>query len=133
MLVVLNLLPTADKGTSWWQWLLQQRVLPIGWAAPFATPVLGLFAIDRIRHSKGRIYGLSLATFDVAFFLLLTLDSIIFGICLALNRQINGRRYIRWRHVSFAYASSPGGGVRIRRLSFRNPYLEDRPSRLKTQ
>ena len=74
----------------WWRSLLQGTLLPLGWDAWAATPVLGSLALDQIRTSKGRLYGLSLALFDVVLFPLLTLDGIVYWACLAINRLLGG-------------------------------------------
>jgi hypothetical protein len=58
---------------------VQFIVLPLGWAAPFATTVLGLLALGQIQRSQGAQYGLSLALFDALLFPLLLLDWIIFA------------------------------------------------------
>ena len=53
-------------------------VIPLGWSALIATPVLGWLALDQIRKSKRRLYGKSLAMFDMLVFPLLLLDYGIF-------------------------------------------------------
>jgi hypothetical protein len=42
-----------------WQRPLQLIIVPLGWAAPFATTVLGLLALGNIQRSNGGQYGLS--------------------------------------------------------------------------
>ena len=92
MLGLSSVLPEIPRNMSipWWRSLLQGTLLPLGWDAWAATPVLGLLALDQIRTSKGRLYGLSLALFDVVLFPLLTLDGIVYWACLALNRLLGG-------------------------------------------
>ena len=92
MLGLFSVLPEIPRNMSipWWRSVLQGTILPLGWDAWAATPVLGLLALDRIRTSKGRLYGLSLALFDVVLFPLLTLDGIVYWACLALNRRLGG-------------------------------------------
>jgi hypothetical protein len=57
---------------------VQLVIIPLGWAAPFATTVLGLLALGNIQRSNGSQYGLSLALFDALLFPLLLLDFIVF-------------------------------------------------------
>ncbi len=89
MLGLWKIVPDLPAGAAmpWWRSVLQATVLPMGWAAWAATPVLGLLAIDRIRKSGGRLYGLSLAVFDAMFFPLLALDGMVFWGCWALNKR----------------------------------------------
>ncbi|MBE0541236.1 MAG: protein kinase [Verrucomicrobia bacterium] len=61
-------------GPPWWQVLLSFSLLPLGLTAPFGTTILGAVAISQIRHSRGRLYGLGLAVFDVLLFPLLALN-----------------------------------------------------------
>ena len=63
-------------------------LLPLGWAAPFATTVLGLLAIGQIQRSQGRRYGLSLALFDALLFPLLLLDGVVFWFCWRIASQL---------------------------------------------
>ena len=74
-------LDVSDQEPPWWYTLLQVIVIPLGWSSFIAPTVLGLMAIDRIRKSNGRQYGMSLAMFDAALFPLLVLDFAIFWIC----------------------------------------------------
>ena len=64
-----------------WQRPLQLIVIPLGWAAPFATTVLGLLALGNIQRSNGAQYGLSLALFCAMLFPLGLLDGIVFWVC----------------------------------------------------
>ena len=61
-----------------WQRPVQLVVIPLGWAAPFATTVLGLLALGNIQRSHGAQYGLSVALFDAMFFPLLLVDFLVF-------------------------------------------------------
>jgi len=54
----------------------------LGLTAPFGTTILGLVSITLIRHSVGRLYGMSLALFDALLFPLLALDAPISVLCL---------------------------------------------------
>lgn len=58
--------------------VVQFVLLPLGWAAPFATTVLGLLALGQIQQDRHRRRGLSLALFDAILFPLLFLDWLIF-------------------------------------------------------
>jgi predicted Ser/Thr protein kinase len=46
-------------------------------STPFGTTILGVVAIRQIKRSKGRLYGLPLAVFDVVVFPLLLLDLVV--------------------------------------------------------
>ena len=50
--------------------------------------ITGAIAMDRIRKSKCRLYGLSLALFDALFFPLLGLDFMVFWICWVISQQM---------------------------------------------
>jgi hypothetical protein len=81
---------TDEFGPAWWQWVLICTILPLGFTAPFGTTVLGIIAISDVRHSQGRLAGLSLAVVDALFFPLLILDGLIIGVVLMLvNLGIN--------------------------------------------
>lgn len=62
---------------AWWQMGLAIALLPLGLTAPFGTTILGGIAISQIRHSRGRLYGLGLAVFDVLLFPLLVVCGLI--------------------------------------------------------
>ena len=64
-----------------WQQPVQLIVIPLGWAAPFATTVLGLLALGQIQRSNSATYGLSLALFDSLLFPLLLIDALVFWVC----------------------------------------------------
>jgi hypothetical protein len=57
--------------------------MPVSFAAPFGTTILGWVAVAEIRRSGGRIYGLGLALFDGLLFPLLLLDALVIWIGLA--------------------------------------------------
>jgi predicted Ser/Thr protein kinase len=63
---------------AWWAKLLLFTVVPLGFAAPFGTTILGVVARSDIRNSGGRLRGMGLATFDALFFPLLALAG-VFG------------------------------------------------------
>ena len=67
-----------------WQRPLQLIIVPLGWAAPFATTVLGLLALGNIQRSHGGQYGLSLALFDALLFPLGLIDFLVFWLCWTL-------------------------------------------------
>jgi hypothetical protein len=71
-----------------WQRPLQLIIVPLGWAAPFATTVLGLLALGNIQRSNGAQYGLSLALFDSLLFPLGLIDFILFWLCWQLANTI---------------------------------------------
>jgi predicted Ser/Thr protein kinase len=73
---------SLPPGPAWWQVLLGFTVLPLGLTAPFGTTILGGIAISQIRQSRGRLYGLGLAVFDVLLFPLLVLDAFMVVACL---------------------------------------------------
>jgi hypothetical protein len=76
---VMFLLSTVKlESATTWQQPLQLIVVPLGWAAPFATTVLGLIALGNIQRSNGAQYGLSLALFDAMLFPLGLLDFFVF-------------------------------------------------------
>ena len=49
-------------------------------ATPIGVPILGYVALNQIRRSAGRLYGLGLALFDLLAFPLLALDAAIAGL-----------------------------------------------------
>ena len=80
--------PKPGESPPWWLGVVQVVVVPMGWASIVATPVLGLLALDRIRKSNGRLYGLSLALFVALVFPLLALNALVFWLCWQLNQQL---------------------------------------------
>ncbi|MGB7158600.1 MAG: serine/threonine-protein kinase, partial [Tepidisphaeraceae bacterium] len=54
-------------------------LLAIAFTAPFGATILGLVAINQIRQSRGRLYGMPLALFDTLLYPLLLLDTLIVG------------------------------------------------------
>ena len=66
--------------------LLLPIIIPI-LAAPVGVPVLGYIALNQIRRSQGRLYGLEMALFDVLLFPLLALDGILFGVAVLVAEQ----------------------------------------------
>jgi hypothetical protein len=68
---------TLPRGPAWWKLLLSFTLLPLGAVAPFGTTILGWIALYQIPHSRGRLYGLGLATLDALFYPLLVLDALI--------------------------------------------------------
>ena len=79
--IMLLLSSVQLQSTTSWQRPLQLIVIPLGWAAPFATTVLGLLALGNIQRSNGAQYGLSLALFCAMLFPLGLLDGIVFWTC----------------------------------------------------
>jgi len=64
-------------GPQWWQLLLLFAAMPLGVLSPFATTILGIVAITKIKRSRGAIYGLWLAAFDALFYPLLVLFGVV--------------------------------------------------------
>ena len=62
------------RGPLWGQLLLMVTLLPLGFAAPFCTTILGWLAVSQIRRSAGKLYGMWLAVFDGLLFPLLAID-----------------------------------------------------------
>ncbi|HJQ81127.1 MAG TPA: protein kinase, partial [Lacipirellulaceae bacterium] len=72
---------------QWWEYpilLTLGLAFLIGLIAPFAATILGIVAINEIRHSQGRLVGLGLAFFDAAFFPVVLVEGVIFFVCWAL-------------------------------------------------
>jgi hypothetical protein len=67
---------------------VQLVVIPLGWAAPFATTVLGLLALGQIQRSNGASYGLSLALFDSLLFPMLLIDALVFWFCWQIHAAV---------------------------------------------
>jgi hypothetical protein len=70
-------------------------------AAPVGVPIMGYCAVQQIRHSAGRIYGLGLAMFSLLFFPLLLLDGLIvagfmFGLLLIVRSAQVSYFYYPW-------------------------------------
>jgi hypothetical protein len=63
-----------------------KMLLLLGLTAPFGTTILGWMAVEQIRRSAGKLYGMGLAVFDGLFFPLLALDGglIAFGAAIKL-------------------------------------------------
>ncbi len=92
---------------AWWQWGLALTVLPLGATAPLGTTLLGWIAVNQIRRSAGRLYGLGLAVYDGLVFLLLALDVLIGVGCFFLL------------HWAFDWSRhDPDGGMTIHTISF---------------
>jgi predicted Ser/Thr protein kinase len=64
-------------GPVWWQIMLIVALAVLGLSAPFGTTILGAVALSQIRHSAGRLTGLTLALADVLLFPLVVLDGLI--------------------------------------------------------
>src|SRR5262249_8565528 len=81
-----------------WIWPFSLFVLlPMGFAAPLGTTILGWVAVWQIRRSAGKIYGLGLAGFWGLFFPLLALNALIlmgaiFVIRLKASAQLENER-----------------------------------------
>ncbi len=59
-------------------------------ATPIGATFLGYVALNQIRHSAGRLYGLELALFDLWAFPLLALDAVIAGLGIFAARASTG-------------------------------------------
>ena len=84
MMVALSKVPinvAEDQAPPQWLTIAQIILIPLGWSAVIAPTVLGMLAIDQIRKSNGRLYGLSLALFIAALYPLLALDWAVFWVC----------------------------------------------------
>jgi hypothetical protein len=68
------------RGPLWGQLLLMVTLLPLGFAAPFCTTILGWLAVSQICRSAGKLHGLWLAVFDGLLFPLLALDFILLAL-----------------------------------------------------
>jgi hypothetical protein len=75
-----NTPPLPEVRPPLWHALLDYVIQPLGWAAPFATTVLGLLAIGQIQKAEGTKYGLSLALFDALLFPILLLDGFVYWV-----------------------------------------------------
>lgn len=64
-------------GPAWWQYGLLFTLLLLGLAAPFGTTILGAVAARQIRHAAGRLYGLTLAVFDLLVYPLLVMMGLV--------------------------------------------------------
>ena len=84
--VELNIQP--GQAAPAWQQPVQLVLIPLGWAAPFATTVLGLLALGQIQRSNGATYGLSLALFDSLLFPLLLIDALVFWFCWQVHAAV---------------------------------------------
>jgi len=85
-------------------------LLILGVSAPFGATILGLVAINQIRRSSGRLYGMPLAIFDTLLYPLLLLDVLIVaGVTLGLIGFIGGG--IAWWAI-FGFAMA-GVGIAI--------------------
>jgi hypothetical protein len=73
-----------------WGPLLSYTLLPLAVVAPFATIVLGIISIYRIRRSNGAIYGMPLAVFVSLFYPLIVLDLILIFIGWKFLGRIEG-------------------------------------------
>ena len=78
----------TPPGIDWSHLLLSLTIVPLGIMAPFGTTILGWVAVNRIKHSSGKLTGLGLAVADGLFFPLLILDNIIVGLFLLLCRSL---------------------------------------------
>jgi len=77
-------------GPEWWPYFLMFTLLPLGFASPFVTTILGCVAISQIRRSAGKLCGLRLALFDALLFPLLALDGVLVFMWLTLARLLAG-------------------------------------------
>jgi predicted Ser/Thr protein kinase len=102
--------PSRDPnfGSTLPQILFRKAVLPAGFAALFASTMLGWIAVAQIRHSAGRLRGLGWAAFDGLFLPLLTVDLVIlcvwaFGVkALAASRGLGGSMFRNlWDFAAF--------------------------------
>jgi len=87
--IMLLLSSVQLQSQTTWQRPLQLIIVPLGWAAPFATTVLGLLALGNIQRANGAQYGLSLALFDALLFPLGLIDFIVFWLCWQMATLIN--------------------------------------------
>ncbi len=68
---------SASHPPAWFLISFEKILLPLELLAPFVATILGCIAINEIRRSVGRLYGMPLAVFDALFFPLLLLDGLV--------------------------------------------------------
>jgi predicted Ser/Thr protein kinase len=75
-------------GMAWWQIALAVILLPLGLMAPLGTTICGAVSLSQIRHSRGRLYGLGVAIFDLLLYPLLVLNGAIGMVVFAVFHEI---------------------------------------------
>jgi hypothetical protein len=75
-------------GPAWWQIVMAATLLPLGLTAPLGTTICGGVALAQIRHSRGHLYGLGLAVFDLLLYPLLVLDMAIGFVVFAVLQHL---------------------------------------------
>ena len=102
--------PSRDPsfGRTLPQILFRKAVLPAGFAALFASTILGGLAVAQIRRSAGRLRGLGWAAFDGLFLPLLTVDLLSWLVwafavkALAASRGLDGSMFrTLWDFAAF--------------------------------
>jgi hypothetical protein len=63
-------------------------LLPLGLTAPLGTTICGAVSLSQIRHSRGRLYGLGVAIFDLLLYPLLVLNGAIGLVVFAIFREL---------------------------------------------
>lgn len=83
--------PGRTSATPVWYIIMFGMLLavPIGLGSVIGSPVLGLMAYNQIKASQGRVYGLSLAIFDILCIPLFLMDIVIFMIALRVMGDVS--------------------------------------------
>ena len=100
---------SAPRGAPVWvSWLGSMSIygllflplLALSLTSPFGTTILGIVAIDQIRHSQGEVRGLRLAVIDAICFPLLLVNVIILMVPALLLMRITGAAGASWLVVT---------------------------------